>query len=269
MKKPAPDPELPLTLHEAAPLNPVSHGEPPNMLQMMQSLIASGKAQENVEVLGKLLEYQRSMEDRQAEKDFAAAFVALQAEMPKVQATRPVPNKDGTVRYHFAPFEEIMKQVQPMLKAHGFTVTFSTDYQVGPPPRLVKTCTLQHVGGHKRTNSFAVRVGSGPPGASEAQGDGAASTYAKRFVLCDALAIVTVGLDDDARLEGDVTTKLTDDQFEHVRQRLDEVRADKMAFLKLFSVTKLADIPAAQYQRALELLDKKERQNERDARVPV
>lgn len=187
-----------------------------------------------------------------AERKFSAAFVALQAEMPNVKATKAIPNNDGTVRSKFAPFEEIMEQVAPLLKKHGFTVTFSTDFGEG---RLIKTCTLTHMGGHSRSNKFVVRIGSGPPRASEAQADGAASTYAKRFALCDALNIV-IDVDTDARLEG---ASITPEQADELEQRVAMLNQDHGKFLKWLGATKYSEIAAAKYQMADDFLAKKEK----------
>lgn len=187
-----------------------------------------------------------------AERKFSAAFVALQAEMPNVKATKAIPNNDGTVRSKFAPFEEIMEQVAPLLKRHGFTVTFSTDFGEG---RLIKTCTLTHMGGHSRSNKFAVRIGSGPPRASEAQADGAASTYAKRFALCDALNIV-IDVDTDARLEG---SSITPEQADELEKRVAMLNQDHGKFLKWLGATKYSEIASAKYQMADDFLAKKEK----------
>ena len=81
--------------------------------------------------MGEIVKLYERMEDKKAEREFAQAFVALQAEMPAVKALRAVPNRDGSTRYNFAPYEEIMDQIAPMLKRHGFTVTFSTDFGEG------------------------------------------------------------------------------------------------------------------------------------------
>jgi hypothetical protein len=74
------------------------------------------------------------------------------------------------------------------------------------------------------------RVGGGPPGSSEAQGDGAASTYAKRFALCGALNIVIERDTDgapDARKEG---APITDDQALYLRDLAKQIRAAKLPF---------------------------------------
>lgn len=175
-----------------------------------------------------------------AERRFAAAFVALQDETPNIKAVSVIPNNDGGVRSRFAPYEEIMEQVAPLLQKHGFTVTFSTDFKEG---RIIKICTLQHIGGHSRSNQFAVRVGSGPPKASEAQADGAASTYAKRFALCDALNIV-VDRDTDARVEGAPITKEQAAELEH---RVAMTNSDRNAFLKFAGAKSFAEIMDSKY----------------------
>lgn len=188
-----------------------------------------------------------------AQQQFAVAKTNLQSEMPKVQAMRPVPNRDGSLRYKFAPFEDIMEQVSPLLQKHGFTVSFSTRYADG---RLIKSCTLQHIGGHKETNEFAVRVGGGPPGATETQADGAAGTYAKRFALCDCLNIV-IEKDSDAGAEG---APITAKQAEEIERRVALLgeRVNMPAFWKFAKATKFSEIPSSRYADIDEMLAKKE-----------
>lgn len=221
----------------AMPLSP----DPINIGAMMQIMVEKGITADNVLAMEQLVKLHERLEDKRAEQEFAVAFVALQSEMPKVQASKAVPNKDGSVRYHFAPFEEIMRAVEPYLKKHGFGITFSQSFLQGPPQRLVQTCILQHIAGHSRKNEFAVRVGQGPPGSSEAQADGASSTYAKRFALCNALNIVVAGLDDDARAEG---AEITADQAADLRRRVLALKRDEAKFLAFASATTYESIRA-------------------------
>lgn len=226
----------------------------PSVGDMLQAVIEKGITAENVSAMEQLVGLYERMQSRDAERAFAEAFVKLQADMPKVQAIRPVPGNDGSVRYKFAPYEEIMRQVGPMLQRHGFTVTFSTDYD---EKRLIKTCTLQHVGGHSKVNKFAVRIGQGPPKASESQSDGAASTYAKRFALCDALNIqIDHDTDADPRAEGGV---ISPGQASDLRRRVRECGADERAFLAFAGAQDFEDIVDAKYTMLDAFLTKKER----------
>lgn len=200
---------------------------------MLEAALKGGVTQENVAVAKDLMVLYKDMLNMEAEQQFNAAFVALQREMPKVQANRPVMNSEksgGGLRYKFAPYEDIMAQVQPHLMKHGFTVSYSQRYD---GPRIIVKCILRHTSGHHAENECAVRIGKGPPGSSETQGDGAASTYAKRFALCDALNIV-IGKDidggqgDDASVDGGNITK---EQAEDFRRRVKALRMDEFVFL--------------------------------------
>ncbi len=223
-------------------------------------LMESPDALKNVEALEKLADLYLKLGAADAEKQFAAAFVAMQAEMPTIRAVKPVmnkPEKGGGVRYVFAPFEDIMEQVTPLLKRHEFTVSFSSEFREG---RVIQTCTLQHVGGHKRSNSFGARVGQGPPGASDAQGDGAASTYAKRFALCDALNIVIEkdndGQSPDARVEG---APITRDKIQYLKEQCAEVGSTEAGMLALAGVSKFEDISDAVYPVLIRAIEARRR----------
>jgi hypothetical protein len=233
---------------DAAPMQVAA----PSVAGMLQAVIDRGVTAENVAAVEQIVKLYEHMQEKDAEKLFAQAFNALQTEMKRVRAMKAVPNNDGSVRYRFAPYEDIMEQVRPMLEKHGFTVTFSTDYAEG---RLVKSCTLQHIGGHSKTNKFAVRIGSGPPKATESQADGAASTYAKRFALCDALNI-TIETDSDARAEGG---PITPEQADELARRVAETNSNREAFLKLAGAASFAEIGAAKYSILDEMLTRKER----------
>lgn len=223
----------------------------PTPAEMLDAVLRGGVTEANIAVVEKIMALHERMQEKEAEKAYAVAFVALQADMQVVKAVCAVPNNDGTIRYKFAAFEDIMKEVGPKLKGHGFTVTFSTDFAEG---RLIKLCTLQHVGGHSKTNKFAVRIGAGPPKATECQADGAASTYAKRFALCDALNI-QIDHDTDARAEGDAVTP---DQAFELERRVAEINANKEAFLKFAGSKTFSEIPSANYRILDEFLRHKE-----------
>jgi hypothetical protein len=226
--------------------------EEPTVGLMLQTLIEKGITAENVMALTQLCDLKERMDRRQAEKEFAAAFALLQSEMPKVKATKAVMNKDGTLRYKFAPYEEIMRQAQPFVVKYGFSVTFD-DTTEGD--RITATCTLMHGSGHSRSNRFACRIGSGPPGSSDSQKDGSASSYAKRYALCNCLNIIVERIDDDANLIG---SPMHPENVKELRERVERVKADEAAFLKYAGAAHYEAIPAERYDDLNELLFKKE-----------
>lgn len=223
----------------------------PSTGSLIAAVIQSGISKENVDVVERLVALKEREDARQAERDFAKDFTALQIETPKITASKAVPDKHGNLKYKFAPYEDIMREVRPLLAKHGFAITYGQDVAEG---RVIVTCTLMHRSGHSQTNKFACRIGSGPPGSSEAQGDGAATTYAKRFALCAALGI-TIESDTDGKNEGDGAA-ITPEQAADLRLRCEEATPpiDMVRFLKVFNVTSFDDIPAADYGRADDLL---------------
>lgn len=239
------------TSHEIATLPTQVAASPVPVAAMLQAVIEKGVTSENVGALEKLVGLYERMQDKDAERQFAVAFNGLQAETPNIQAMKPVPAKDGTIKYYYAPYEEVMAAVGPMLRKFGFTVAFSMRVDGS---RIVQSCTLQHLGGHSRTNEFMVRIGSGPPGASEAQADGAAATYAKRMALCSALNIV-VERDTDARSEGEPISK---EQALELRLRVKETASDEAKFLRYAGAASYEEIGSDNYARLDQLLRGKE-----------
>lgn len=231
----------------------------PSVAIMLQEALSQGITKDNADALGKMMELYERMESKRAEQAFAEAFVALQAEMPAVQAVKSVKNRDGTERYRYAPYEEIMRAVSPMLTKHGFTVTFNTALKEG---RMEVECTLLHKAGHLRSNSFAVRIGAGPAGTNEMQADGAAKTYAKRGALCDALNIVVEvdgdGNDDARSLGGPITPE----EAANLADWVEATKSDKAKFLAFATGKdeggKFEDIRANRLDELHNLLRKRE-----------
>jgi len=245
-----------LTTREAMPL--ATQPTEPSIAMILQAAVQGGVTKDNVEVVERLMAMHKEMRSDDDRRDFARALAALQAECQPVAASKAVPNKDGTVRYKYAPFEGIMKSVSPLLARNGFSVTFDTQIVEN---RVTVTCTLMHVSGHSQSNKFACRIGQGPPMSSDAQGDGAATTYAKRFALCAALNIV-VEQDsdgaDDARNVGEVID--WKDAVE-LKERVQNCGADVKAFLTYAGAKTFEDIQKNRLEALHKMLCKKEASN--------
>jgi hypothetical protein len=235
-------------------IQPQPHAEPSVSL-MLQSVVERGVTAENVAVMEQLIGLKERMDAKQAEKDFAAAFVKLQADMPRIEPTRGIPDKFGKVKFQYAPFEEIMRKVRPLLTQHGFTLTFDSDFADG---RVTVTCKLQHVCGHKTETRHAARVGSGPINSSEAQADGAAQTYAKRYALCSALNIV-IEHDTDAESAKNQGDFITTKQAAELRERCEELGANKPMLLAIAGAANFEEIYSCHLDLLHRQLDAKQK----------
>lgn len=223
--------------------------KPPSVADMLSAVIERGVTQENIGALEKMVALYERMELRDAEKQFNAAFVALQAEIPVIVASSVIPNRGKYER-----FEDVMKVVNPLLQKHGFSVSFSMDFKEN---RVIETCKLSHIAGHSQSNSFAVRTGGKAD--SDTQADCKAATTAKRNALLNCLNIVIrqdslANEDDDASLEGDVISR---DKVEFLTEELRETGADVKKFLAVAQVEKLEDIRVGAYPVLVRMLSAK------------
>jgi hypothetical protein len=228
----------------------------PSVGDMLQAVIEKGVTTENVAAIEKLVGLYERMQDRDAEKHFNQSFVKLQSELPVIVAKTIIPN-----RGRYERFEDIMQVVAPLLGANGFTVSFSNDFKDN---RIIETCTLSHIGGHTRSNSFAVRCGGRSD--SDTQSDCKAATTAKRNALMNALNIVIrqdcLNEENDAAIEGDPNAFVTAEQAEELERRCKEGNRKIDAFLKVAKAESFSKIKASNY----EMLDSMLRVSEKAGR---
>jgi hypothetical protein len=118
---------------------------------------------------------------------FAKAFAAFQGEVnnPKLTATNP------HFKAKYAPLSEVLSVVRPILAKHGLSV----HQDVGNEEDKVKVITtLYHESGeYLESSPFCIPAGRGGKPA-DAQGFGAAASYAKRYQL---QACIGVAADED------------------------------------------------------------------------
>lgn len=221
----------------------------PSIGLMLQAVIQNGVTEQNVSAMEKLCDLYERNEARKAEQTYAIAMHALQSELPVIVAKSIIPNRGKYER-----FEDIMEVVGPLLRKHGFSVKFANDYADN---RIKETCTIAHIGGHKESNSFTVRVGA--QGDSDTQKDCKAATTAKRNALLNALNIVirqdVLQSDDDPRNESDA--RVTQHQADELRDLCDAVSADKKKFLAFANAETFEGIAAARFDELVNVLNKK------------
>jgi len=213
---------------------------------LLQTIIDKGATAESVGIVERLVNLHEKMEQKNAEKAFAAAFVRLQADLPVIVAHTLIPNRGKYER-----FEDLMARVGPLLVGHGFSVAFSQDVREN---RILETCHLSHIAGVTKSNTFAVRTGKAD---TDTQADCKAATTAKRNAFCNALNLVIrqdvlSGEEGDAALEGEF---ITAEQVEYLKEQVKETASNEAAFLRMAGADKFEEICNGSYPvlvRALE-----------------
>lgn len=240
-----PHSQLPAVL----PDNRLATRSEPSTGELLRAVIDRGVTAESVAVVERLVALKERQEERDAEKAFNSAFVALQQELPVIVAKTVIPNRGKYER-----FEDLCSVVNPLLVKHGFSIAFSQDAKDN---RVIETCHLRHMSGHSQANSFAVRVGRAD---SETQADCKAATTAKRLALCNALNIVIRQdrdqNEDDATHEG---AFIAPDKVQYLRERLAEVGGNEAAFLAIAGASKFEEICEGSYPVLVRTLEAKAR----------
>ena len=174
---------------EATEIQPVARANPLAIIAAMAENPAC-----DPDKLKQLMDLQERWEDRRARGEWSEAMAGLQAACPVV------PKRARGDKARFAPFEDIMAMVRPLLQEHGLAVSFSSEPAAEGALRIVCHITK---GTHTESREFTcpiptmVNPKTGKAMVNEAQRMGMALTYAKRYCLCAALNIVTAGEDFD------------------------------------------------------------------------
>ena len=192
-----------------------------------------------VEAIERLVMLQRSMEDREAERAFAAALRGAQAKVRQVERSvfvnltkdgeKPKPGTQGG--YFFAPDEDIDDMLRPIMSEFGFSIYYDRALREGGG--LVVTATLLHAQGHSKTSSFPLPIDTGP-GRNNLQALGSTDSYAHRYLKEGFFNIVRRKRDNDGRDAG--KKFITEQQAEELRALCVEVKRQEGPFLeRLFS----------------------------------
>ncbi len=224
----------------------------PSVGHLMEQVIQGGITESSVAVMERLMAMKERNDARIAEQDFARAFHALQSETLTVQALDQVPDKHGGVRYTFASYERIMREVRPLLLKHGFSVSFDSEFKDN---RLVMRCTLTHTGGHHQTTTQYMRV-SAPYGANDSQADGATATMAKRYALCAALNI-TIERDTDGNDANNEGQPVSHEQAQTLRELVKETGSDEKRFLAYAQAATYEEIGSERYDELFRSLQQR------------
>lgn len=148
-----------------------------------------------IDTMERLLAMRRELKAETARESFFAALSEFQSEIPEIPKKKKVHDRNGKLRYSYAPLDVIIQHVKDHLRTHGFSYTIKTEQEEGS---ITAFCHLHHVDGHTETTSLTVPIDK--DGYMNApQKVASALTYAKRYAFCDATGIMTSDEDDDAQ----------------------------------------------------------------------
>jgi hypothetical protein len=150
----------------------------------------------DIDKMERLLQMQERIYSRNAEMEFNAAMSAMQDEMPSIA------ERGRSHNGNYATFEDINDVAKPIMKRHGFSVSFRVKNIQGG---IEVTGVLMHKAGHREETTMTLPFDdSGKK--NSVQQIGSSVTYGKRYVMSAMLNITTRGMDDDGNSAAPVKT---------------------------------------------------------------
>lgn len=152
----------------------------------------------SVESLEKLLALQEKVQADISKRAYYEALAKFQSKCPIIGKNKEVKGKNGEVRYRYATLDGIVEQIKDTLQECGLSYTIKTETR---EKMITATCIIHHIGGHSESSHFSIPVDE-EAYMNDAQKQGSALTYAKRYAFSNALGIMTTDIDDDGQSLG-------------------------------------------------------------------
>lgn len=165
-------------------------GESAALLSVIER--AASNPDVNIDKMERLWAMHQQSLERQAKAEYAAALADMQDALPAI-AERGQAKVNGQTRYTFALWEDINTTIKPVLKAHGFALSFRTDFTDG----VSVTGVLSHRSGHSEQTTIKLPADSSG-NKNAVQAVASSVSYGKRYTASALLNLTSHGEDDDA-----------------------------------------------------------------------
>ena len=208
-----------------------------------------------IETVERMFALQERYEENQAKRDYAAAFLAVQAEIPVV----PEKGHNTSTRSTYALLEHVAQALRPVLTKHGFS--YSTSSVDGGQDGMTRFRLLvRHVGGREEAHYMDAPIDTvgmkGGATKTKLHGMKSSLTFCTRTLLGNVFGVVT-SKDDDGNAGASVgpsAQPVTEKQRVELSDLVRDSGADVMRFCAYLQVKSLKEIPAGRFFEAKAVL---------------
>jgi ERF superfamily len=214
-----------------------------NLLSVIAKAVANPDL--DVEKLSRLLDVHERIVAEQRKTAFMAAMARLTPKLPEI-------GKHGMS--HHGPYsrlEDIDRAIRPIIASEGFAMSFDSQ-EIGNKIRVI--CKLSHAEGHFETKQIDLPIdNSGSK--NGAQAVISTVSYGRRVLTKMFFNLIEAGED----LDGNRPIPITEDQVKDLQILLQDTDSNVAKFLAYMNVEKLEDITSAEFKRAINALETKQR----------
>ena len=210
----------------------------------------------DVDKLEKLMDLQERFEKNQAKKEYNAAMVSAQSEMPIV----PEDQANNQTRSTYSSYENVLRYTRPVYSKHGFSISF---YEGDTTKEgNVRICAdVMHSGGHTEKKHVDVPLDNkgikGSVNKTNTHAKGSSISYGRGYLIRMVFNISTGDDDDGNNAGGNYTPVITEKQVADIEALIEEVGDKTERVLKWLKLEKLEDIPADWYSKVVKTLEGK------------
>ena len=211
-----------------------------------------------IDKVERLFALAREMQADAARREFAEAFNAVQLEMTPVRKLAT----NSHTRSTYALLEDVSRMLDPIVQAHGFSQSVSTD-DCPTDGHIRFVLLLRHVGGHEERHYLDAPVDAigihGKATKTALHGMASSGTYCTRQLKCKVWDVNIVS-DDDGNAAAGVgpgSELISIEQHDDVLATIHEVGADMGRFLKHFRLDSVGAMPVSRLKEAVALLEAK------------
>ena len=202
------------------------------------------------EKLEKLLDLHERHLAKQQESAFLLSMSAFQGDCPTIVRKKKV--EFGKTKYDYAPLDEIVEIIRPIMAKHGLSYFFDTKSDGNI---LTVETTICHRDGFKKTFSYQSDSLHDDARMNSSQRRKSALTYSKRACLENALGLVTAGEDDDARRA--IDKPISEDQAKEIAQLVEKTNSNEKQFLAFLKVDDIQELSFHEAKKAINMLKQK------------
>lgn len=194
-------------MNEIVTSEPIEEG-PASLLSALVKLAQNPSVQP--ETVAAWAAIQERMELNQAKVAYARSFALMEPKLPRIKKNGVVefpvdknrPDGPKKKAFNYAKWEDIDDAIRPILREHGFILTFNTRQRTGDGGGVVVIGKLKHSGvgsiGWEEVAEFALGLDTSG-GKSNMQGYASSTSFGQRYCAKLLLNLVFEGEDDDAQ----------------------------------------------------------------------
>lgn len=156
----------------------------------IELLLRSVESKADVAVVERMMAVRRELKAENSKALFDAAISEFQSECPIIKKSKA----GAKGAYKYAPLDEIVCQVRPIIRKHGFSYAITSEVVDG---WVKAVCKITHSAGHSESSEFKVPVDTRNPMMNDPQRYAGSLTFAKRYSFCNAFGILTGDEDID------------------------------------------------------------------------